>query len=52
MYFLLKNDWWGNKIPFMAVSHPKTADRLLKDEKNLVTDVIEIPKDVQTIMKM
>ena len=51
MYHLFKNDPWGNKVPYL-VADRQTADRLVLDERIDITKVVEVPRSVQTIIKM
>lgn len=50
MYHLFKDDMWGNKVPYMAVSNKKVAEELMKD--GYVTKVLEVPRNKSTIIKM
>jgi hypothetical protein len=52
MYHLFKDDPWGNKIPIMTVSSEDTATRLMKNGKDYVTQVLEVPRNKSTIIKM
>lgn len=51
MYHLFKNDLWGNRVPYLVADKP-TADRLLEDSRNDITQVVEVPKNVSTLIKM
>lgn len=51
MYHLFKNDLWGNKVPYLVADKP-TADRLVLDERIDITRVVEVPRNVHTIIKM
>lgn len=51
MYYLFKDDPWGNKIPFMAATKP-FADRLLQDGKSAVTRVVNVPRDAQSLISV
>ncbi len=52
MYHLFKDDPWGNKVPYMTVNHKEVADRLLKAGKDFITLVVNVPRNVQSLMKM
>ena len=51
MYHLFKNDLWGNMVPYLVADKP-TAERLVLDERIDITKVVEVPRSVQTIIKM
>ena len=51
MYYMFKKDPWGNNVPYMAADKP-IADKLLKEKKELITLVVEVPRNVQTLIKM
>ena len=50
MYHLLKEDAWGNKVPYVTVSDKETATRLMKD--GYARKVIEVPRSKSTIIMM
>ena len=52
MYILFKDDPWGNKVPYMAANHKEVASELMRLGKGIVTRVIEVPRNVQTLIKM
>ncbi len=52
MYYMFKDDPWGNKVPYMAANHKESADRILKAGKAFITKVIEVPSNVQSLIKM
>ena len=52
MYILYKDDPWGNKIPHMVVSREDVATRLLKAGKDFITRVVEVPRNVQSLIRM
>jgi len=51
MYQLYKDDMWGNKVPYMVADHD-TATRLMKDARNEITRVVNVPRNVQSLIKM
>lgn len=51
MYHLFKNDMWGNKVPYLVTDKP-TADRLVRDVEIDITKAVEVPRNVQTLIKM
>ena len=51
MYYLFKDDPWGNKIPYMAVNYEKVATRLMQDNDD-ITKVVNVPRNVQSLIKM
>lgn len=51
MYYLFKDDPWGNKVPFMAATKP-FADRLLQDGKSAVTRVVNVPRNAQSLISV
>lgn len=51
MYQLYKDDMWGNKVPFMVASKP-FADQLVRDLKHEITRVVDVPRNVQALIKM
>ena len=52
MYILYKDDPWGNKIPCMAVATEDVAARLTNDPAGAITRVVEVPRNVQSLIKM
>lgn len=52
MYILYKDDPWGNKIPCMAVATEDVAMRLTNDPAGAITRVVEVPRNVQSLIKM
>lgn len=52
MYHLFKEDPWRNKVPYMTVSRKEVADKLLKDGKDFITDVVNVPRSKSTILIM
>lgn len=50
MFLLFKDDPWGNKIPYMAATK-EVADRIVREKKE-ITRIVEIPRNVQTLIKM
>ena len=52
MYHLFKEDPWRNKVPYMTVSRKEVADKLLKDGKDFITDVVNVPRSKSTILMM
>ena len=52
MYYLYKDDPWGNKVPYMAANHKDIADRLVRENGGSVTRVVEVPRNVQSLIMM
>lgn len=51
MYQLYKDDMWGNKVPFMVATKP-FADQLVCEMKREITRVVDVPRNVQALIKM
>ena len=51
MYQLYKDDMWGHKVPFMVATKP-FADQLVRDLKREITRVVDVPRNVQALIKM
>lgn len=51
MYQLYKKDMFGNKVPFMVATKP-FADQLVRDLKHELTMVVDVPRNVQALIKM
>ena len=49
MYYLFKDDIYGNKIPVMVATKP-FADQLVNGMKGLITKVVEIPHSVGSLI--
>ena len=52
MYILFREDPWGNRVPHMAVNHREVASELMRRGKGFITRVWEVPRNVQTLIKM
>ena len=52
MYYLFKNDPWGNKVPYMAVNNEEVATRLMNAVENFITKVVRVPRNVQSLIQM
>ena len=52
MYIMFKDDPWGNKVPIMAISGKHAADEFLEKNRHIITDVVDVPRNVQTLIKM
>jgi len=51
MYHHYKDDIWGHKVPYMEANHD-TATRLMEDARNEITRVVDVPRNVQALIKM
>lgn len=51
MYQLYQDDMWGNKVPYMVADY-HTATRLMKDARNEITRAVNVPRNVQSLIKM
>lgn len=51
MYQLYKDDMWGHKVPYMVAAKP-FADQLVRDLKHEITRVVDVPRNVQALIKM
>lgn len=51
MYQLYKDDLYGNKVPYMVATKP-FADRLMRDLKHEITRVVDVPRNVQALIKL
>ena len=51
MYQLYKDDMWGHKVPIM-VATKHFADQLVRDLKHELTMVVDVPRNVQALIKM
>ena len=49
---MFKDDPWGNKVPYMAANSQEAATKILKAGKDIITKVIEVPSNVQSLIKM
>ena len=52
MYHFMKDDPWGNKIPVMSIGDKRVADMYLKTNQRLITRVVEVPRDKQSLILM
>ena len=52
MYHFMKDDPWGNKIPVMCISGKQAADEYLEQHRSLITRVVEVPRNKQSIILM
>lgn len=52
MYHFFKDDPWGNKVPWLSVNSKDVADRLLRTNKDIITKVVCVPRNVKTLIKM
>lgn len=49
MYYLFKNDPFGNKVPMMVATEP-FADQLLKEMSGEITRVVVVPRNVKSLI--
>ena len=52
MYHFFKDDLWGNKVPVMSIGDKHDADKYLERHRSLITRVLEVPRNKQTIILM
>ena len=52
MYYMYKDDPWGNKIPVMVISGKRNADAFLERNKGVITKIVRVPRNVQMLIKM
>lgn len=52
MYHFMKDDPWGNKIPMMSISRKEDSDEFLKRNQSLITRVVEVPRNKQSLILM
>ena len=52
MYHIYKDDPWGNKVPIMSIAHKSVADAYLRKHKDIITRVVNIPSNVQSLIVM
>lgn len=52
MYHFFKDDPWGNKIPVMSMSDKEAADEFLERNRSLITRVVEVPRNKQSLILM
>jgi len=50
MYHMFKDDPWGNKIPIMSIAHKSVADDFLQKHKDIITKVVNVPSNVQSLI--
>ncbi len=51
MYYLYKDDFWGNKVPVMVATRPY-ADQMLKTCKDTITMVVDVQHGVHSLLKL
>ena len=51
MYYLYKDDFWGNKVPVMVATRPY-ADQMLKTCKDTITRVVDVQHGVHSLLKL
>ncbi len=51
MYQLYKDDLYVNKVPYMVATKP-FADQLVRDLRHEITRVVNVPRNVQALIKM
>lgn len=52
MYHFMKDNPWGNKIPVMSIGDKRDADEYLKQHRALITRIVEVPRDKQSLILM
>ena len=52
MYYMYKDDPWGNKVPIMAISGARNADAFWRRNKDIITKIVRVPRNVQMLIKM
>ena len=52
MYHFYKDDPWGNKVPLMSIARESVATDFIKKHKNVVTQVVNVPRDVQSLIEI
>lgn len=49
---MYKDDPWGNKVPIMSIADGRAADDFLKNHKNIISRVVKVPRNVQSLIEM
>lgn len=52
MYHFFKDDLYGNKVPVMSIEGKLAADKYLKSHRSLITRVVEVPRNKQSLIMM
>ncbi|MBO4499113.1 MAG: hypothetical protein J5732_02535 [Bacteroidaceae bacterium] len=52
MYHLMKDDPWGNKIPVMSISSKHDVETYLERHRTLITRIVEVPRNKQSLILM
>lgn len=52
MYHFMKDDPRGNKIPMMSISDKRDTNEYLKQHRTLITRIVEVPRDKQSLIMM
>lgn len=52
MYGLYRKDLWGNDIPHMVTQDEPVATWLMKAGKDFITKVVEVPRNVNSLIKL
>lgn len=52
MYHFFKDDLYGNKVPVMSIGDKHVADEYLRRNRRLITRVVEVPRNKQSLILM
>lgn len=52
MYKFYKDDPWGNKVPLMDVVGKDAADNFLRENRHVITRVVDVPRGKDTLIMM
>lgn len=52
IYKFYKDDPWGNKVPLMDVVGKDAADNYLRENRHVITRVVDVPRGKDTLIMM
>lgn len=52
MYHVYKDDPWRNKVPLMSFTRESVANDFIKKHKSIVTRIVNVPRDIQSLIIM
>lgn len=52
MYHLFIEDAWGNKVPVMSCADRHAADDYLKHTRLPIAEVVEVPRNVESLIML